>query len=46
MSCEEGLAHAWMKKFDSEILSSTKCLSKEKMKRFLARQKWKVTRSI
>uniref|UniRef100_A0A3B5PXX0 Myosin, light chain kinase 5 n=2 Tax=Xiphophorus maculatus TaxID=8083 RepID=A0A3B5PXX0_XIPMA len=41
MSCEEGLAHPWMKKFDSEILSSTKCLSKEKMKRFLARQKWK-----
>ncbi|PWA17781.1 hypothetical protein CCH79_00008256, partial [Gambusia affinis] len=41
MSCEEGLAHPWMKKFDSENLSSTKCLSKEKMKRFLARQKWK-----
>ncbi|KAM4717283.1 myosin light chain kinase, smooth muscle isoform 1-T3 [Anableps anableps] len=41
MSCEEGLAHPWMKKSDSENLSSTKCLSKEKMKRFLARQKWK-----
>lgn len=41
MSCEEGLAHPWMKKFDSEDLSSTKCLSKDKMKRFLARQKWK-----
>ncbi|KAK5616932.1 hypothetical protein CRENBAI_012339 [Crenichthys baileyi] len=41
MSCEEGLAHPWMEKFDSENLSSTKSLSKEKMKRFLARQKWK-----
>ncbi|XP_015241425.1 PREDICTED: myosin light chain kinase, smooth muscle-like [Cyprinodon variegatus] len=41
MSCEEGLAHPWMEKFDSENLCSTKTLSKEKMKRFLARQKWK-----
>uniref|UniRef100_A0A3Q2PDU6 Myosin, light chain kinase 5 n=1 Tax=Fundulus heteroclitus TaxID=8078 RepID=A0A3Q2PDU6_FUNHE len=41
MSCEEGLAHPWMEKFNSENLPSTKTLSKEKMKRFLARQKWK-----
>lgn len=46
MCCEEGLVHPWMKKFDSEDLSSTKCLSKDKMKRFLARQKWKVRRNI
>lgn len=43
MSCEEALAHPWMAAFDSEDLAATKCLSKEKMKRFLARQKWKVT---
>ncbi|XP_018558000.1 myosin light chain kinase, smooth muscle isoform X1 [Lates calcarifer] len=41
MSCEEALAHPWMAAFDSEDLATTKCLSKEKMKRFLARQKWK-----
>lgn len=43
MSCEEALAHSWMAAFDSRDLATTKCLSKEKMKRFLARQKWKVT---
>lgn len=43
MSCEEALAHPWMKEFDSGHLATTKNLSKEKMKRFLARQKWKVT---
>ncbi|KAF3699939.1 Myosin light chain kinase, smooth muscle [Channa argus] len=41
MSCEEALAHPWMATFDSGDLATTKCLSKEKMKRFLARQKWK-----
>lgn len=41
MSCEEALAHSWMAAFDSEDLAATKSLSKEKMKRFLARQKWK-----
>ncbi|XP_068193291.1 myosin light chain kinase, smooth muscle isoform X2 [Antennarius striatus] len=40
MSCEEALAHPWMAAFDSGDLE-TKNLSKEKMKRFLARQKWK-----
>lgn len=43
MSCEEALAHPWMAAFDSGDLTNTKNLSKEKMKRFLARQKWKVT---
>ncbi|XP_029364062.1 myosin light chain kinase, smooth muscle isoform X2 [Echeneis naucrates] len=41
MSCQEALAHPWMAAFDSGDPASTKCLSKEKMKRFLARQKWK-----
>ncbi|KAF6736288.1 Myosin light chain kinase, smooth muscle [Oryzias melastigma] len=41
MSCEEALAHPWIAAFDSGDLTSTKSLSKEKMKRFLARQKWK-----
>ncbi|XP_071327382.1 myosin light chain kinase, smooth muscle [Trachinotus anak] len=41
MSCEEALAHPWMAAFDSGDPAATKCLSKEKMKRFLARQKWK-----
>uniref|UniRef100_A0A3Q2Z4Z1 Myosin, light chain kinase 5 n=1 Tax=Hippocampus comes TaxID=109280 RepID=A0A3Q2Z4Z1_HIPCM len=41
MSCEDALAHAWMAAFDSGTQASTKSLPKEKMKRFLARQKWK-----
>ncbi|XP_040918082.1 myosin light chain kinase, smooth muscle isoform X1 [Toxotes jaculatrix] len=41
MSCKEALAHPWMAASDSEDLATTKSLSKEKMKRFLARQKWK-----
>lgn len=41
MSCKEALAHPWMAAFDSGDLATTKSLSKEKMKRFLARQKWK-----
>ncbi|KAE8283410.1 Myosin light chain kinase, smooth muscle [Larimichthys crocea] len=41
MSCEAALAHPWMAAFDSEGLATTKNLSKEKMKRFLAKQKWK-----
>ncbi|KAM6957155.1 myosin light chain kinase, smooth muscle [Aplochiton taeniatus] len=41
MSCEEALAHPWMAAFVSADPSTTKSLSKEKMKRFLAKQKWK-----
>uniref|UniRef100_A0A3P8THM9 Myosin, light chain kinase 5 n=1 Tax=Amphiprion percula TaxID=161767 RepID=A0A3P8THM9_AMPPE len=41
MSCKEALNHPWMAAFDSGDLTTTKTLSKEKMKRFLARQKWK-----
>ncbi|XP_068574387.1 myosin light chain kinase, smooth muscle [Cebidichthys violaceus] len=40
MSCEEALAHPWMA-FESGDHTTTRSLSKEKMKRFLARQKWK-----
>lgn len=42
MSCEEGLAHPWMEKFSSGDVTATKSLSKEKMKKFLIAQKWKV----
>ncbi|KAM3598959.1 uncharacterized protein V6R79_024694 [Siganus canaliculatus] len=41
MLCEEALAHPWMAAFNSGDHATTKSLSKEKMKRFLARQKWK-----
>ncbi|XP_047428666.1 myosin light chain kinase, smooth muscle isoform X2 [Mugil cephalus] len=41
MSCAEALAHPWMAAFDSGDLANTKSLPKDKMKRFLARQKWK-----
>ncbi|XP_049601404.1 myosin light chain kinase, smooth muscle [Syngnathus scovelli] len=41
MSCEDALAHTWMAAFDSLAPAFTKSLPKEKMKRFLARQKWK-----
>uniref|UniRef100_H3D2B2 Myosin, light chain kinase 5 n=1 Tax=Tetraodon nigroviridis TaxID=99883 RepID=H3D2B2_TETNG len=40
MTCKQALAHPWMAAFDSGKLE-TKNLSKEKMKKFLARQKWK-----
>ncbi|KAM3863806.1 myosin light chain kinase, smooth muscle-like [Diretmus argenteus] len=41
MTCAQALAHPWMGAFDSEDPSNTKSLSKQKMKRFLAKQKWK-----
>ncbi|XP_031426577.1 myosin light chain kinase, smooth muscle [Clupea harengus] len=40
MSCEEALAHPWMV---SAGAGAAKVLSKNKMKKFLARQKWKKT---
>uniref|UniRef100_A0A673GJ81 Myosin light chain kinase, smooth muscle-like n=1 Tax=Sinocyclocheilus rhinocerous TaxID=307959 RepID=A0A673GJ81_9TELE len=44
MLCEEAMAHSWLVYtcVDSSS-SSTKNLSKDKMKRFLTRQKWKKT---
>ncbi|XP_041634264.1 myosin light chain kinase, smooth muscle isoform X2 [Cheilinus undulatus] len=41
LTCKESLDHPWMAAFDSGDHTTTKNLSKEKMKRFLARQKWK-----
>lgn len=43
MSCKDALAHPWIAAFDSADQVTGRSLSKEKMKRFLARQKWKVT---
>ncbi|XP_036397362.1 myosin light chain kinase, smooth muscle [Megalops cyprinoides] len=43
LSCEGALAHPWMATFVTADPRATKCLSKEKMKKFLARQKWKKT---
>ncbi|KAJ8364584.1 hypothetical protein SKAU_G00134150 [Synaphobranchus kaupii] len=43
LSCENALAHPWMAAFVSADPRSTKSLSKQKMKKFLAKQKWKKT---
>ncbi|XP_030649923.1 myosin light chain kinase, smooth muscle [Chanos chanos] len=43
LTCEQALAHPWMAAFVSADPSTTKNLSKDKMKKFLARQKWKKT---
>ncbi|KAG9474385.1 hypothetical protein GDO78_004600 [Eleutherodactylus coqui] len=40
LTAEQGLKHPWIK---DKAISSTKTLSKEKMKKFLARQKWQKT---
>lgn len=43
MSCEDALAHGWMAYVCVDNTNSTtKNLSKDKMKKFLTRQKWKV----
>uniref|UniRef100_A0AAY4CFA7 Myosin, light chain kinase 5 n=1 Tax=Denticeps clupeoides TaxID=299321 RepID=A0AAY4CFA7_9TELE len=42
LSCEKALQHEWMVAFSSPDTGTTKTLSKHKMKKFLARQKWKV----
>lgn len=44
MSCDEALSHAWMATSESADPGAAKNLSKDKMKKFLARQKWKVLR--
>uniref|UniRef100_A0A8C6T7F7 Myosin, light chain kinase 5 n=1 Tax=Neogobius melanostomus TaxID=47308 RepID=A0A8C6T7F7_9GOBI len=41
MTGAEAVGHPWMAAFDSDDTASSKSLSKEKMKKFLARQKWK-----
>ncbi|KAK2870357.1 hypothetical protein Q8A67_024749 [Cirrhinus molitorella] len=43
LSCKKALAHPWIALFDDSNSKSTKSLNKDKMRRFLARQKWKKT---
>ncbi|KAJ7992362.1 hypothetical protein DPEC_G00277730 [Dallia pectoralis] len=43
MSCEEALLHPWIAEPISADPSTAKSLSKEKMKKYLAKQKWKKT---
>ncbi|KAJ3608065.1 hypothetical protein NHX12_025115 [Muraenolepis orangiensis] len=42
LSCDQALAHPWMASF-SRPTTRSRSLSKKKMKRFLARHKWKKT---
>uniref|UniRef100_A0A8C1Z2X7 Myosin light chain kinase, smooth muscle n=1 Tax=Cyprinus carpio TaxID=7962 RepID=A0A8C1Z2X7_CYPCA len=42
LSCEKALAHPWIALFEDSNSRSTKSLKKEKMRRYLARQKWKL----
>ncbi|XP_072535022.1 myosin light chain kinase, smooth muscle-like isoform X2 [Salminus brasiliensis] len=42
MSCEQALAHSWMAS-SSSTRQVTKTLNKDKMRRFLARQRWQKT---
>lgn len=43
LSCTEALAHPWMASFTPLSRRPTKSLNKGKMKRFLAKRKWKKT---
>ncbi|XP_008312095.1 myosin light chain kinase, smooth muscle-like [Cynoglossus semilaevis] len=43
LSCTEALAHPWMVSFTPLTRRPTKSLRKEKMRRFLAKRKWKKT---
>ncbi|XP_051969746.1 myosin light chain kinase, smooth muscle-like [Xyrauchen texanus] len=43
LSCEKALAHPWMASFGDSNRRITKSLNKDKMRKFLARQKWKKT---
>uniref|UniRef100_A0A672FYN7 Myosin light chain kinase, smooth muscle-like n=1 Tax=Salarias fasciatus TaxID=181472 RepID=A0A672FYN7_SALFA len=43
LSCPEALSHPWMVSFTPLNRRPTKSLNKNKMKRFLARRKWKKT---
>ncbi|XP_058477440.1 myosin light chain kinase, smooth muscle-like [Solea solea] len=43
LSCTEALAHPWMVSFTPLNRRPTKSLKKEKMRRFLAKRKWKKT---
>ncbi|XP_056881527.1 myosin light chain kinase, smooth muscle-like [Takifugu flavidus] len=43
LSCTEALVHPWMISFTPLTRCSTKSLNKDKMRRFLAKRKWKKT---
>ncbi|XP_072230284.1 myosin light chain kinase, smooth muscle-like [Leuresthes tenuis] len=43
LSCTEALAHSWMASFTPLNRRPTKSLNKDRMKRFLAKRKWKKT---
>ncbi|KAM8730437.1 myosin light chain kinase, smooth muscle-like [Acanthopagrus schlegelii] len=43
LSCTESLAHPWMASFTPLTRRATKSLNKGKMRRFLAKRKWKKT---
>lgn len=43
LSCEKALAHPWIALFDDSNSRSVKSLNKNKMRKFLAKQKWKKT---
>ncbi|XP_056153529.1 myosin light chain kinase, smooth muscle-like [Lampris incognitus] len=43
LSCDKALAHPWMASFTALKLGPTKSLNKGKMRRFLAKRKWKKT---
>nr|XP_057918238.1 myosin light chain kinase, smooth muscle-like isoform X2 [Doryrhamphus excisus] len=43
LSCTEALAHSWMASFTPLTRRPTKSLRKERMRRFLAKRKWKKT---
>lgn len=43
MACDEALSHPWIKTLETSDPSAAKNLSKDKMKKFLAKQKWKKT---
>lgn len=42
LSCAKALTHPWMASFTPLTRRPTKSLKKEKMRRFLAKRKWKV----
>ncbi|TRY91385.1 hypothetical protein DNTS_013516 [Danionella cerebrum] len=43
LSCDKALAHPWIVSFDDANSRAIKSLNKDKIRRFLAKQKWKKT---
>lgn len=46
LSCTEALLHPWMISFTPLTRKSTKSLNKDRMRRFLAKRKWKVKHGL